>query len=395
MSARSRRGGSIIHIVQLGWDAELLKERAASDSRERQVRYARLLESKRPGSRMTICVLGAPRGALPWHCDRLSALPFHGRWRGLASAPFSLRRIDRATPISVIAAQSPFEDGWLALAFSRGRIPVVAQAHFELLSDAALPAGSKLRTALGAARRRLAMRLLPSFAGVRVVASEMGAHLEAQGARDVRVIPVPILDLEQLRAVADRPRTQPRVLFVGRLAPEKNLDLWLDVARRVMAAVPEVRFDVVGEGASRVRLEAIADRLGLGGAMVFHGGKTRDALPAFFGRATVLLLTSDHEGFGRVLLEALAAGAAVVSTRTAGAREVIGASEAGLLADVGDAKGLAASVISLLTDAALRQRTVVAASAVVARYDPLRLADAWVDMLIEAAERQPSPRQQN
>ena len=389
------RGGSIIHIVQIGWDAQLLEDRAASDSRERQAHYARLLEAKRPGSRMTICVLGAPREARPWQSSGLSALPFCGRWTGLVYAHRALGRLNQASPISVIAAQSPFEDGWLALTFSRGRIPVVAQAHFEMHSDAALPVGSKLRSALGAARRRLAMRLLPSFGGVRVVASEMCPQFKAAGARDVRVIPVPIFDIDRLRAVAALPRAEPRVLFVGRLAPEKNLDLWLDVARRVVAVVPEARFDVVGEGASRALLESRASAMGLGDAIEFHGGKTRNALPAYFERATVFLLTSDHEGFGRVLIEAMAAGTAVVSTRTGGAREIIGTSEAGLVADVGDAGGLASHVISLLTDASLRQRTIAAASAVVGRYDPLRLANAWVDMLIEAAERKHSPQKQN
>jgi hypothetical protein len=69
----------------------------------------------------------------------------------------------------------------------------------------------------------------------------------------------------------------------------------------------------------------------------------------------------------------------------------VGKSEAGLLADVGDANGLASAVVALLTDAGLRARTIVAASDVVGRYDPLRLAAAWVDMLIEAAERRPLP----
>ena len=102
----------------------------------------------------------------------------------------------------------------------------------------------------------------------------------------------------------------------------------------------------------------------------------------------MLLLTSDHEGFGRVLVEAMAAGAAVVSTRTGGAAEVIGDSGAGFLADVGDADGLAHAVIALLTDEALRTRTVKAAAEHIGgRYDPLRLAGAWVDMLVEAAER--------
>jgi glycosyltransferase involved in cell wall biosynthesis len=302
-----------------------------------------------------------------------------------------LRRLNRASPIGVIASQSPFEDGWMALAFGRGRIPVVAQVHFDVLSDAALPTGARWRTTLGAARRRLAIRLLPNFAIVRAVAAEVGSRLAEFGANDVRVVPVPIFDLDRLRAVAALPRTEPRVLFVGRLAPEKNLHLWLEVARRVKLAVPSVRFDIVGDGPLRGQLEAKAKEMGLGNSLRFHGGKTRDELPILFGHASVFLLTSDHEGFGRVLVEAMAAGVGVVSTRTSGAREIVGNGDAALLADVGDANGLAAGVIALLIDDGLRARTIAAGPGVVGRYDPLRLATAWVDMLIEAAERRPLP----
>lgn len=380
-----------LHVLQVGWDTALLDERAASDSRERQALYARLLDARRPGSRMTMVVLGAARGSRPLTLGNLCVVPLAGRWSGLARLPFCLARLARAEPISVIAAQSPLEDGWASLAYARGRMPVVAQVHFDLLADAALPGGSRLKALAGALRRWTALALLPRYALVRVVAARMVAPLTALGARDVRLAPVAIPDLAQLAAVAG-PRHEARVLFVGRLAPEKNLDLWLEVARRVRASVPAALFDIVGDGALRRRLAERAQSLGLGEAVTFHGGRTRDELVPLFGRASVLLLTSDHEGFGRVLVEAMAAGVAVVSTRTGGAVEVIGDSGAGHLAAVGDAEGLARAVVALLTDDDLRARTVAAATAhITGRYDPLRLAEAWVDMLIEAAERPLAP----
>ena len=303
------------------------------------------------------------------------------------------------------------------LALSRGRIPVVAQVHYDLLSDAALPGGSALRALAGRARRATAVRLLAYYRAVRTVAPEMAARLRTLGARDVRCIPVPILDLATfspgtaalspgaaalspgaaalspgaaaLSPGAAAPR-EPRVLFVGRLAPEKNLPLWLEVARRVRAELPSARFDIVGDGISRGRLMAESEALGLGSSIGFHGSKQRSELPEIYRSASVLLLTSDHEGFGRVLVEALAAGTAVVSTSTSGAREVLADGEAGIIAECGDAAALAQGVLVLLREPQRRAALVMAGRRrIEGRYDPLRLAREWIDMLVEAAELPP------
>jgi glycosyltransferase involved in cell wall biosynthesis len=202
---------------------------------------------------------------------------------------------------------------------------------------------------------------------------------------------VPILDLARFEAVAERTR-EPRVLFVGRLEAEKNLPLWLAVARRVADRVPDARFDIVGGGRLASSVAEMAGRLDLADRVVLHGAKNRDELQEFFGRAAVLLLTSDHEGFGRVLVEAMAAGTAVVSTRTSGAREVIGDSGAGLLAATGDESGLADHVAALLGDPVFAAGVAkLGRERVRGRYDPLRLADAWVDMLIAAADGHRGP----
>jgi glycosyltransferase involved in cell wall biosynthesis len=384
------RAGPPLHIVQVGWDTSLLAAGAASDARERQLLYARLLEERRPGSRMSYIALGADPAARGFREASLVVTPLAGRWRSVAALPHRLRRLSAERAIDVIACQSPLEEAWATLAFARRRLPVVAQVHFDLLADAALPHGSPLEVRLGKARRRLALALLPRYRAVRVVAQEMVRVLESRGLRHVRAIPVPIPDLAALASVRGLARG-PRVLFVGRLAPEKNLPLWLEVARRVAAELPAARFDIVGGGAERTALERRAQELGLAEAVTFHGPKARSELPALFGQASVLLLTSDHEGFGRVLVEALAAGVAVASTRTAGAVEVLGEGAAGHLADTGDAEGLAEGVLALLSDPQRREAVVRAgACRIRGRYDPLRLAADWVDMLVEAATPEPA-----
>jgi glycosyltransferase involved in cell wall biosynthesis len=219
----------------------------------------------------------------------------------------------------------------------------------------------------------------------------MAERLSALGARATRTIPVPILDLEGFLHLPETDRP-PRVLFVGRLAPEKNLPLWLDAARRIAAAVPEARFDIVGGGAARASLEGLTRDLDLAHTVTFHGPKPRSALRELYAQSAILMLSSDHEGFGRVLVEALASGAAVVSTATAGAKEIVENEATGLLAPVGDAAGLAAAAIRLLHDKSLRHTLAMAGRRRMSeRYRPNALAGAWVDMLIDAAGRR-APR---
>jgi len=387
----ARTAARPLHIVQVSFDASLLDGGEASDSIARQKLYSRLLAERRPGSRMTIVVLNAPATAVACSWDNLHVVPISGRWASLRRLPAALRALDREAAIGVIAAQSPFEDAWAALMFARRRIPVVVQVHFDVLAAEALPRGSMIRRLAGKARQRLALRSLRRFASVRVVAAAMKRRLEAAGARDVRAIPVPVLDLETLVAVAEAPRHEPNILYVGRLAPEKRLDLWLEAARRIRDEVSAATFDIVGSGGERGTLERQAAELGLASAVTFHGHARREELPEHFARARVLMLSSDHEGFGRVLLEAMAAGVAVVSTATAGAREIIAeGSGAGALVPVGDAAALAAAASPLLTDDGHHCRMVDAARAHIrGRYDPMQLAVGWVEMLIDVAERGP------
>ena len=381
-----------LHVVQVGWDTALLTAGAPSDARLRQGQYSRLLCEKRPGSRMTILVVGASEASEPYHDGNLTVIPIAGRWASVARLPRALSSIAACDPISVIATQSPFEEAWAALAFSRGRVPLIAQVHFDLTAEAALPKGVRLREALGRLRRRAAESLLVRCAAVRTVTPGMAAHIRALGAGDVRCIPVPIPDLDVLATAVRiaRDPDAPRILFVGRLAPEKNLSLWLEVARRVGEQAPAARFDIVGDGTLRPELEATAKQLGIADKVTFHGAKGRAELPALFARASVFLLTSDHEGFGRVLIEAMAAGVPVVATRTRGAREVLEEAGVGLLAEPGDAEGLSRAVLGPLSDPAYRTRLAAAAADHVAeRYRPEALAAAWVDMLIETVDRHP------
>jgi glycosyltransferase involved in cell wall biosynthesis len=379
-------GAPPFHLVQVGWDHALLDTDAASDSLQRQARYLALLKEHDPASRSSIIVLGAPSAAGERVSAGIRIIPLSGRWRSQFALNSELYRLHRESSISVIAAQSPHEEGWACLsAGAKLTIPVVGQLHFDLFSAASLPGGSAARRMAGRTRQWNTLRLLPRYTALRTVSAHLSEAAIRAGAREVRCIPVPITDLPKFNVLTPSQSSR-RLLFVGRLAPEKNLPLLLDVLARVRERFADAEADLVGDGPLREALEHDARQRGLAGAVHFHGAVSREKLPAVFARAEAFLLPSQHEGFGRVLVEAMAAGLPVVSTRTSGAVAVLENGLWGDLADIGDADGLAQAVMRIFSDpASAHARAGAARGHVFARYAPDTLARQWMDMLIDAS----------
>ena len=135
---------------------------------------------------------------------------------------------------------------------------------------------------------------------------------------------------------------------VGRLTAIKQHRLFLQVIQRVVSAHPNAIALVAGDGELRSELEAYAASLGIAGRVRFLGWR-RD-LATIYGATDVFLLTSRNEGTPVALIEAMASGVPGVSTDVGGVKDVIGSSDAGLLAAFGDADGLATQVSGLLAD---------------------------------------------
>jgi glycosyltransferase involved in cell wall biosynthesis len=152
------------------------------------------------------------------------------------------------------------------------------------------------------------------------------------------------------------------VLYVARLVPEKNVGLFLDVARAVTSARPgqPIQFVMLGGGSEHRSLQARVASLGLYDIVRLLGPRSRaDLINALHG-SDLFVSTSNYEGFGLAVAEAMAAGRAVVATGVGGHFDLVDEGRTGLLAPVGDVRGIAGAVGSLVDDAEGRMRMGVA-----------------------------------
>ena len=135
---------------------------------------------------------------------------------------------------------------------------------------------------------------------------------------------------------------KPVLLSVGRLAPQKDYGMLLRAFAEVSAR-RDVNLVILGDGSERASLEAQARSLGLSERVFFAGFV--DNAEAFMRRARVFVLSSRNEGLPMVLIEALVAGIAIVSTDCPfGPRELLDEGRLGRLTPVGDAESLAAAI---------------------------------------------------
>jgi glycosyltransferase involved in cell wall biosynthesis len=147
---------------------------------------------------------------------------------------------------------------------------------------------------------------------------------------------------------------RPRVLFVGRLAPQKGVDTL--VAAAGLLKDPCAQVLLVGDGPERKALERETERLGVGDRLHFVGFVTHDRLPAAMAHADVLVLPSLYEELGTVLLEAMQAGLPIVASETGGIPDVIEDGVNGLLVPPGDPEALARRIDRILSDGDLARR---------------------------------------
>lgn len=175
--------------------------------------------------------------------------------------------------------------------------------------------------------------------------------------------------------------------MVGRLVPEKGVDVFLRAASLVTSAVPAARFVVVGDGPLRSALEERAASLGLGAVVTFTGFRA-DA-PVLMAGLDVLVVPSRSDGSPLVVCEAMAAGIPVVASRVGGLPDLVAHGDSGLLVEPDDPEGLARTLVRLLRDPAAAQALGRRGRQLAGARSHARLVDRMTEVYSAVAQRAP------
>lgn len=320
-------------------------------------------------------VVRVPSVTPPGYPDFPLALPYPGR---------ALRAV-RALGLDLVHTHSPFLLGgmgwWAARALGR---PVLFTYHtrYDEYAHYAPVVGELARPLVSAYATvycnqcDCVLAPLPSIAallrdaGVRVrvvVVPSAGIDVSA-------FAPPPGFAGDGRTAVRGRfgvPPRSPLLVFVGRLAREKNVALLL----AALAALPsDTRLLLVGDGPERAALEAQAKDAGLASRAVFAGTQPPAVVAQVLAAADLFVFPSTTETFGIAMIEAMAAGCAVVAVRAPASSDLVRDGETGRLVPA-DPGAFADAVRDLLAQPARRGVMGGAARAAAADYDQARVTD--------------------
>lgn len=142
------------------------------------------------------------------------------------------------------------------------------------------------------------------------------------------------------------PYGRPIVGIFGRLVGQKQHHIFLDVARQILAGIPDALFIVVGEGPLEADLRRQAGEMGITESVLFLGFQ-REPMP-LYSACDLVLLTSRSEGLPNVVMEAMLTARTVVAFDVGGVRELIPGEDTGIVVPQDDAGGMAARAIDLL-----------------------------------------------
>jgi len=188
-----------------------------------------------------------------------------------------------------------------------------------------------------------------------------------------------LIDLAEWRRLLElHPAESPRfiVLFVGRFYRRKRLDVLLRAAAALCESIPDLEVRIVGNGPCAPALHKLSRELNLGDTVVWLGDITRAELAAEYHRCSVLCLPSVQEGFGIVLLEAMAASRPIVASRAAAIPEVV---PHGVLVEPGSPEALAAGIQALHRSPETRASLCRAGAEWVEQFDAPRVARIFLE----------------
>lgn len=270
-----------------------------------------------------------------------------------------VKKIMKGEKHDLVMTQDPFDTGHLGWLIKRKyKIPWQSQIHGDFLSPYFWQ-----ESFINKIRVLLARFLLPKADGIRVVSQRIRNSLKTKNYKlqtDPIVLPI-FVDTEKFKIAPVKinlrqkyPQFDFIILMASRLSKEKNIGLAIGAMVGVVKKYPKTGMIIVGSGSEKNNLKIKIEKLKLKNSIIFE--PWFDDLASYYKTADLFLLTSNYEGWGMTVVEAMACDCPVVMTDVGCAGELVVNGESGLVAPVGDQAALASAINKLIADPLLREK---------------------------------------
>ena len=239
---------------------------------------------------------------------------------------------------------------------------------------------------LSSLQRRVHRLLAPRVRGFIVASSQGAERLRSLGVDPGRVeVALQSIDIAPVAPAGERPAGPVRILAVGRLVPDKNLDALISAFGEAGFGEGEAELEIRGTGPLEDELRAHAEGLGL--PVRFPGPAPPGELGSVYAASHALALVSTYEPFGVTLREGAAAGLPLIASRRAGAvGDVAVDGENAIVVDPEDRGQIAAALRRLVREPELRERLAAGSRAVTERHPPEADVEAWERAILRVSK---------
>lgn len=342
---------------------------------------------------LTLCLFDASGPYLSSLPDEVAVVHLHKRskWDFLRLVRGLARLIDELKPDMILAKMEyPNIVTAVARRLCRINVPLALGEEWNLREELKYVSHPRTRVALLKwAYRSAEVVITPSKGTQRILHEDLAIPLHS-----LRVIP----NMVDLADIQDRSRREHRhghvvrrneavIVAAGRLTLAKGFPYLLRAIKRVETIVPS-HLVILGEGEQRTSLEELTRELEIAEGVSFMGFQ-ENPFPLMIN-ADLFVLSSLWESFGNVLIEAMALGVPVISTRAPyGPEDIIEHGETGWLVPTGDPDAIAAGILRLLRDGELRRRLSRAGQVAARRFDVAAVVPLYEEVLSSTAGAEP------
>ena len=171
----------------------------------------------------------------------------------------------------------------------------------------------------------------------------------------------------------------PAILYLGHLTRRKGVDVLIQAIAKLRSELPDMKLHLVGSGYMN-DFQLLAKKKGIEKYVVFHGWAAYSMVPRYYKSADICVFPSRHEGFGIVILEAMASGIPIIASNIGSHREIVSNGKNGILFKPCDADALSKAILAFYQDLDLRKKISHTALKTVVKYSWENIVERYVSL---------------